>query len=268
MSSPPSSTEAHPLIDVCGLTVQYRDQVALHGVDLSLAAGERLGVVGASGSGKTTLGRAMLGLLPDARVDASRCLVGGTDLLTASPRQRRELRGGRAGLVLQDALASLDPLQRVGDAIVECIRAHRSTSRACAQRSAQTLLAEVELPAPDEMLRRYPHELSGGQRQRVGIALALANDPPLLIADEPTSSLDPPLALQIARLLRDRCDERGTALLVISHDLLLVGAICERLLVLDEGYLVEEGGFDDIARAPEASATKALLQAAGLWISS
>jgi ABC-type glutathione transport system ATPase component len=168
-------------------------------------------------------------------------------------------------LVLQDALAALDPLQRVGDALIECIRAHGPWNRSDARDRAATLLAEVELPAPDEMLRRYPHELSGGQRQRVGIAMALANDPPLLIADEPTSSLDPPLALQIARLLRARCTQRGTALLLISHDLLLVGSVCERLLVLEDGIAVERGEFDAIAAAPQAPATRALLQAAGLW---
>jgi len=246
------------------LTVRYGEHVALQQLDLRLLPGQRLGVVGASGSGKTTLGRALLALLPEATMTASRCEVAGVDVLQATPAERRQLRGGRAGLVLQDALTSLDPLQRVGDAMVECIRAHNSMSRKAARLRALALFAEVELEDPQGKLARYPHELSGGQRQRVGIALALANDPDLLIADEPTSSLDPPLARQVAGLLRRRCGERGTALLLISHDLLLVGAVCEYVLVLDQGQSVEEGTYDAVASGPRASATQTLLQAAGI----
>ena len=253
-----------PLVDVGRLSVHYGDHAALRQVSLRLHPGELVGVVGASGSGKTSLGRALLHLLPDARVEAERCEVAGVHVLTAGREALRRLRGGAVGLVLQDPLASLDPLQRVGAALAECIRAHEQVNAQAAGERVLGLLAEVELPEPAAMARRYPHELSGGQRQRVGIAMALANRPRLVIADEPTSSLDPPLARQVAGLLRRRCHDRGAALLLISHDLMLVSAICDRILVLAMGEVVETGTVASVTTTPTSGATLALLQAAGL----
>ena len=264
VSSHLCSTDRGPIVEACGLSVLYGARAALRDVSFRIGRGELLGVVGASGSGKTSLGRALLNLLPDAQIHAHSCRVCDVEVVSAGELQLRRLRGGAVGLILQDPLSSLDPLQRVGDALVECIAAHQGGTGADARVLAARLLAEVEMPEASAMARRYPHELSGGQRQRVGIALALANDPQLVIADEPTSSLDPPLARQIAGLLRRRCADRGAALMLISHDLMLISAICDRVVVLHEGQVVEVGPVSTVVQTPVSPATIALLQAAGL----
>lgn len=268
VSKPRNSTDNGALVDVDQLSVHFGGVTALRAVSLRLEPGELVGVVGASGSGKTSLGRALLHLLPEASLTARRCRVAGVDVLSAGKETLRRLRGGAVGLVLQDPLASFDPLQRVGAALSECIRAHQRLPRAQLRERVLSLLTEVDLPDPAALARRYPHELSGGQRQRVGIATALANHPQLVIADEPTSSLDPPLAQQVAGLLRRRCHERGVALLLISHDLMLVSAVCDRFLVLEAGEVVEAGTVDAITHGATNPATLALLHAAGLAPSS
>lgn len=253
------------MVSVRDLRVAFSGQVALRGLNLELRAGERLAVVGASGSGKTTLGRALLGLLTDAQVQATRLNVCGVDVPSADRTALARLRGGAVGLVLQDPLDSLDPLQRVGDALVEVIRAHTALSRAQARSRAVSLLGEMELADPLTIARRYPHQLSGGQRQRVGIALAMCAEPQVLVADEPTSSLDPTLAEQVASLLLSRCLERGVALLLITHDMMLVSALCGQVMVLHAGEVVEAGSVARIHSAPEHPVTRDLLRAAGAW---
>jgi len=265
-----------PLVDVRGLTVRYGDTTVLQDVALTLHPGERVAVVGASGSGKTTLGRTLLCLTPGARVSAQVLTVCGLDLLRAKPSELRSLRGGGVGFVFQDALATLDPLQRIGSALREAMAAHLTQTRAQAEARLLHLLAEVELPEPERMLAAYPHEISGGQRQRVGLALALCAEPSLIVADEPTSALDPPLARGLAALLRRLCSpgppdtatappsKARPALLLISHDMQLVRATCDRALVLAAGRLVETGTLGRLLADPQHEVTRALLQAAGL----
>lgn len=229
--------------------------VALDGVDLDLRAGEALALVGESGSGKTTLGRSLLRLVEP---DEGELRFRGEDLRALSPpelrRRRRDLQ-----MVFQDPGASLDPRQRIGDAVFEPLRIHRLAPRAERSRQALRLLAEVGLPA--EALERYPHQLSGGQRQRVAIARALATRPALVVADEPVSSLDVSIRGQILNLLAERQRELGLALLLIAHDLLLVGRVADRIAVLSRGRIVEEGETAQILAQPLHPHTRALLAA-------
>ena len=252
------------LVDVAALRVSYGSCDALIDLDLRIDAGERVALVGASGSGKSTCIRALVGLADGATVRASCLRVAGVDVITAPPGVLQQLRGRSVGLAFQDPLATLDPLQRVGSAMTEVLRVHHRLDRRGARRRAVALFDEVALGDAEAMLRRYPHQLSGGQRQRVGLALALAGEPALLLADEPTSALDPALAIELAGLLRQLCRQRGLALLLVSHDLLLVRALCERLVVLDGGTVVEAGTVEDVIARPKAAATRALIEAAGL----
>lgn len=229
--------------------------VALDGVDLDLRAGETLALVGESGSGKTTLGRSLLRLVEP---DDGELRFRGEDLRALRPlelrRRRRDLQ-----MVFQDPGASLDPRQRIGDAVFEPLRIHRLAPRADRSSQALRLLAEVGLTA--EVLERHPHELSGGQRQRVAIARALATRPALVVADEPVSALDVSIRGQILNLLADRQRELGLALLLIAHDLLLVGRVADRIAVLLRGRIVEEGEAGQVLARPLHPHTRALLAA-------
>ncbi len=251
-------------IDIQALRVLWPGGRGVHGVSLQLHPGQRMAVVGRSGCGKSTLGRALLGLCDAARVDAARLQVCGCDLLSATGETLRKLRGAGAAMVFQDPLATLDPLQRVGAGLIEAAAVHESTGDAELRERAVAILREVGIREPEAAMRAWPHELSGGQRQRVGIAMAMMARPRLIIADEPTSALDPPLARQVAAVLRRACEARGAALLLITHDLLLAGALCDDIVVLDEGLAVERGIVGDVLRAPGHPATAALVRAAGL----
>ena len=256
------------LLDIAGLRVQLGTHTALEHLDLQLATGDRVALVGGSGSGKTTTARAIMGLLPLGTVAAQRMRFGDQDLLQATPRQWQAIRGGQIGLVLQDTLATLDPLQRVGSAIAEAIGLHRSLQKAALREEIDQLLHDVTLDPGDGVAQAYPHQLSGGQRQRVGLALALAGRPQLLIADEPSSALDGERTRSMAQLLRQLCaghrDRPPMALLLISHDLRLVAATCSRALVLDQGRVVQTGSLAAIVAAPQHEATRALVAHAGL----
>ena len=257
----PLTTEGESVVDILGLRVAYGGSVVLDGVELRLGKGDRVALVGASGSGKTTLARSLAALLPGARVTAKRLHVAGIDVLAAPAADLRRLRGGGVGFAFQDALATLDPLQRIGRALQAVRMAHGQDP---APEAMAALLAEVELPDPTRILRAFPHELSGGQRQRVGLALALAGRPRLLVADEPTSALDPPLARSLARLLVRLCAAADApALLLVSHDLLLVQATCTRALVLDRGQVVESGPVAALVASPRHAVTAGLVSAAG-----
>ncbi|MHB1847151.1 MAG: ABC transporter ATP-binding protein [Deltaproteobacteria bacterium] len=257
-----------PLLEVEGLCVDIprSGAPALRAVDdlaLCIPEGGSLGLVGESGSGKSLTVLALLGLLPvGARRAVARLSFRGEALGGASEARLRRLRGREIGLVLQDPAAALDPIWRVGDLVAEPLRAQQGLSRTAAAARAVELLREVGIPAPEERARRYPHELSGGMRQRVLLASALAGDPELLIADEPTTALDVTLQAQILSLLARERRQRGMGLLLVSHDLAVVAQICDEVAVLRRGRIVELGPTREIFGAPKQPYTQALLAAA------
>ena len=222
---------------------------AVRGVSLTLGQ-EKLGIVGESGSGKSLTARSLLRLLPgQAVVQADRLAFDGIDVLGARERTMREIRGKRAGLILQDPKYSLNPVMTAGEQIAEAWRTHKGGSRRAARQAAVELLEQVRIREPGRVALSYPHELSGGMGQRVMIAMMLAPDPELLIADEPTSALDATVQAEILRLIEDLVSRRGMGLLLISHDLPLVGHFCDRVAVMYAGRVVEELKAGELVRA-------------------
>ena len=221
---------------------------AVRGVSFTLGR-ERLGIVGESGSGKSQTGRAILGLTaPEGLVTAKRLEFHGVDLLRCSPQQRREMRGGRIAMVLQDPKYSLNPVMTIGQQVVETLRAHTRISAREARAKALAALEAVQIDQPERVYRLYPHEVSGGMGQRAMIAMMLIANPELLIADEPTSALDVTVQLQVLAILDALVVQRGMGLIFISHDLRLVSTFCDRILVMYAGKIVEEvaaGGLAD-----------------------
>ena len=221
---------------------------AVRGVSFTLGR-ERLGIVGESGSGKSQTGRAILGLTaPEGIVTAKRLEFNGVDLLRCTPKQRRELRGGRIAMVLQDPKFSLNPVMTIGDQVVETLRAHTRISAKVARARAMAALVAVQIDQPERVYKLYPHEVSGGMGQRAMIAMMLIANPDLLIADEPTSALDVTVQLQVLDILDALVKQRGMGLVFISHDLRLVSTFCDRILVMYAGRVVEEvsaGGLAD-----------------------
>jgi|DewCreStandDraft_4_1066084.scaffolds.fasta_scaffold00168_132 peptide/nickel transport system ATP-binding protein len=243
----------HPLVEVADLRVRFpthRGPIeAVRGVSFTMGA-ERLGIVGESGSGKSTVGRALLGLVPPpGEVTAERLVVDGIDVPRAGPRTLRELRGGRASMVLQDPKFSLNPVMRVGVQIVEAVRRHRRIGRREARERAMAMLEAVRIREPARVFRAFPHELSGGMGQRVMIAMMLVAEPRLLIADEPTSALDVTVQMQVLAILDDLVAARGMGLVFISHDLELVASFCDRVLVMYDGRIVETCRARELAAA-------------------
>lgn len=257
MNEPQVASAAAPVLVVDDLRVAFPNRdggytEAVRGVSFKLGR-ERLGIVGESGSGKSQTGRAILGLTaPEARVTAKGLTFQGTDLMRCSPRQRRELRGGRIAMVLQDPKFSLNPVMTIGDQITETLQAHSRVSGREARQVALAALASVQIDDPARVCRLYPHEVSGGMGQRAMIAMMLIANPELLIADEPTSALDVTVQLQVLAILDGLVRQRGMGLIFISHDLRLVSTFCDRILVMYAGRVVEEiaaGGLAD-ARHP------------------
>ncbi len=233
-----------PLLQVEDLKVRFHLRTgiveAVRGVSFALGR-ERLGIVGESGSGKSQTGRAILGLTPPpGEVTAKRLAFDGTDLLTASRRKLRDLRGGRITMVMQDPKYSLNPVMTIGEQIIEAYRAHAKASRAEARDKALAMLEAVKMRDPPRVFALYPHEVSGGMGQRAMIAMMLVTDPDLLIADEPTSALDVTVQIEVLRILDELVAERGMGLIFISHDLKLVSSFCDRVLVMYAGRVVEE----------------------------
>ena len=232
------------LVDIRNLRIAFPTPSgpvdAVRGVSMTLGQ-EKLGIVGESGSGKSLTARSLLKLLPGhAIIEAERLAFDGIDVRTASERQMRKIRGRRAGLILQDPKYSLNPVMTAGEQIAEAWRAHKGGSRRVAMAAAVELLDQVRIRDPARVAASYPHELSGGMGQRVMIATMLAPDPELLIADEPTSALDATVQAEILRLIEDLVSRRGMGLMLISHDLPLVGHFCDRIAVMYAGRVVEE----------------------------
>lgn len=260
---------SQPLLNIRDLSVHLPATAershALRDIDVQLAQGELLCVVGESGSGKSTLGAAILGLLPaGVTLAAGRIELNGRDLLGLSPQAMREVRGRDIALVAQDPLAALNPLQRIGSQIDEALRLHTGLRRRERLARVHELLAYVGLPRVEQLRRAYPFQLSGGQRQRVAIAMALACEPRLLIADEATSALDAATRVQILDLLQRIRRDKGMAVLLITHDFSVVSAVADRVLVLRDGQVVEQGTRDQVLHRPQADYTRSLLAATRL----
>ena len=252
-----------PLLEVSDLVVSIPTESglieAVRGISLALSSGETLGVVGESGSGKTMLALSVMGLLPGtARVSGSIRLEG-SELIGASEAQWQKVRGSQVAMIFQDPMTALNPMYTIGWQVAECILLHRKISRRAAMDRAVELLAAVGLPEPSRMATRYPHQLSGGMRQRVVIAIAIANEPRLLIADEPTTALDVTVQAQILDLLKAVRQQSSAAMILISHDLGVVAGVADRVLVMYAGRAAELGGVDDVFAAPSMPYTAGLL---------
>jgi peptide/nickel transport system ATP-binding protein len=234
----------------------------VNGLSYTVGPGETVAVVGESGSGKSVSVLALLGLLPARSATVTgRALLHGEDLLTMPADRLRRVRGPGVGMVFQDPMTSLNPVLTVGRQLTEALRAHGARDKAAAGRRAVDLLSEVGLPDPARAVGRYPHELSGGMRQRVMIAIALANDPALLIADEATTALDVTVQAQIIELVERLQSEHGTGVIWITHDLGVVAGIADRVLVMYGGRCVEDGTVDDVLERPAHPYTRGLLGA-------
>lgn len=250
-----------PVLEVAALRVGFGGTEVVHGIHLTIMPGECVAIVGESGSGKSVTARALLGMAgADSRTSAEHLRMGGLDLGAASEREWRRERGRRAGLILQDALGSLDPLRTVGREIEDPLRIHLRLSASERRARVLQLLADVGMPDPAGAVQRRSGELSGGLRQRALIAAAIALDPPLLIADEPTTALDVTVQARILALL-DEIRERGTGMLLISHDLAVVSRMADRILVMREGRIVEQGPTSEVLESPQEEYTRSLIAA-------
>jgi peptide/nickel transport system ATP-binding protein len=269
----PVSPPGGPLVSVEDLRVEFHTDAgvvkAVDGVTWSITPGETLGIVGESGSGKSVSALALMGLVqqPPAKI-SGRILFhsggtpspgGGRDLLTASEDELRSLRGREISMIFQDPLTALNPVFKVGHQVAEVIQAHEKIGRVPARKRAVELLAEVGIPNPRQRAEEFPHQYSGGMRQRAMIAMALALNPALLLADEPTTALDVTVQAQIMDLLRKLQEERGTAIVLITHDLGVVAGHADRVIVMYAGKVAEAAGADDIYHAPRHPYTLGLL---------
>jgi oligopeptide/dipeptide ABC transporter ATP-binding protein len=256
---------ASPVLDVRGLRTLFRmrggDVHAVNGVSFSVAPGELLGVVGESGSGKSVTMMSLIGLVPSppAEVTGGSVLFGGEDLLKADAERLRRIRGGRIGFVFQDPMTSLNPVFTVGFQIMEPLRVHKGLDRRAARARAGELLELVGIPDAGRRLDDYPHQFSGGMRQRVMIAIALACEPELLIADEPTTALDVTIQAQIIDLMAELRRKLGMAVIWITHDLGVIAGIADRVMVMYGGQVVEEAPVAALFGTPQHPYTKALL---------
>jgi oligopeptide/dipeptide ABC transporter ATP-binding protein len=264
-SGAPALVSGAPLLSVQGLSVRFdgapKGVNVVDDVTFSVSKGKTLCIVGESGCGKSVTSLALMGLLPTppARIVAGSAMFDGRDLLTLSERERADLRGDRMAMVFQEPMTSLNPAFTIGDQISEGIIRHRKVSKAEAMERALDMLRKVRIPAPEKRLRAYPHEMSGGMRQRVMIAMALANDPQLLIADEPTTALDVTIQAQILTLIRRLQEETGTAMILITHDLGVVAEVADEVAVMYAGHVVESGPVEAIFEDPQHPYTIGLM---------
>jgi peptide/nickel transport system permease protein len=264
-TGPIPKTDSDDLLALRGLETQFhvKDRVykAVGGVDLSLKPGECVGLIGESGSGKSVTALSVMGLVasPPGVITGGAVFYKNEDIVGAPYEVLRSMRGRRVAYIFQDPLATLHPLYTIGDQLIEAVSSHRRIGRAEGRAHAIDLLKQVRIPNAENRIDSYPHELSGGMRQRVGIAMALANDPEIIIADEPTTALDVTVQAQILTLLDDLRRDRGLAILFITHDFGVVAQLCDRVAVMYAGRIVEEGSTDDILNAPAHPYTSKLM---------
>ncbi len=252
---------AGPLVELRDLRVAFDGAPALHGIDLSIRKGEAVGLVGESGCGKSVTWLAALGLLPAKAQVSGSALLEGRNLIGAADAVLDDVRGGRIAMIFQDPASALNPVLRVGTQVTEALRLHRGLAGAAARAEARRLLDIVGIPDAGQRLDAYPHEFSGGQNQRVMIAMALAGQPDLLVADEPTTALDATIQAQILDLIAMIRRETGMALVLISHDLGVVAETCERICVMYAGRIIEEAPAAQLFQTPLHPYAKGLLAA-------
>ncbi|MCR4269135.1 ABC transporter ATP-binding protein [Nitratireductor sp. ZSWI3] len=255
-----------PTLSVRNLRVEIPTRrgvlTAIDDLSFDIAPGEVLGMVGESGAGKSITGSAVIGLLePPGRIAGGEIRLAGERIDNLAPDRMRRIRGRRIGMIFQDPLTSLNPLYRIGDQLVETILTHQRVTTGEARRKARQLLEEVGIPAAETRLSSYPHQFSGGMRQRVVIALALAADPELVIADEPTTALDVSVQAQIIALLKRLCAERGAAVMLITHDMGVIAETADRVCVLYAGRLAEIGPVRNVVKHPQHPYTIGLMAA-------
>ena len=250
-----------PVLQLTDVHVDIGSAHILRGVSLQVDPGETLGIVGESGCGKSMTGLAAMGMLPKGAKVRGSIVIDGAEATAFSPRDWLGVRGQSISLVMQDPFTSLNPVMRVGDQIAEVYRVHGHLSKGEAWRRSVDMLSKVGVPAPESSARKYPHQMSGGQRQRVVIAIAFASRPKVLIADEPTTALDVTLQAQVLHLIRDMQRDLRTAVVLISHDIGVIGSVCDRVAVFYAGRVVEEGPVAMVLNAPKHPYTQALLDA-------
>ncbi len=254
----PMNPQSPPLLQVRDLQVRFGTKQVVHGVSFDIAPGEKLALVGESGSGKTVTALALLRLAGDAQLAGS-ALMAGRDLLQLSERELRGVRGGDIAMVFQEPMTALNPLMPVGEQVAEVLMLKQALTKSQSAQAAIELLASTGIPEPARRAASFPHQLSGGQRQRAMIAMALASRPKLLLADEPTTALDVTLRGQILDLLSDLQRQTGMAVLLITHDLLLVRRFADRVAVMEQGALVEQGAVAQVFGVPQHAYTRRLI---------
>ena len=253
-----------PLLEVRNLRIEFPTRrgtlVAVDDISLEIAPGEVLGVVGESGAGKSLTGAAIIGLLePPGRIAAGEIKLNGLRIDNLPADEMRKVRGREIGAIFQDPLTSLNPLYTVGQQLIETITTHLNVSHGAARQRAIDLLAATGIPAPDRRIDHYPHQFSGGMRQRVVIALALAAEPKLVIADEPTTALDVSIQAQIISLLKTLCREKKTAVMLVTHDMGVIAETADRVAVMYAGRIAEIGPVADVIHRPQHPYTKGLM---------
>ena len=252
-------------LDVRNLKVSFSTPqgnfLAVNGINFQLHSGETLALVGESGCGKTVSALSILRLLPEppAKITSGEIIFAGRDLLSLNAKQMRKIRGKKIAMIFQDPMTSLNPVLTVGEQLIETLLRHKSLNKKEVLKISAQLLGKVELPSPEDKLKQYPHQLSGGMRQRVMIAMALACEPKILIADEPTTALDVLIQAQILELLENLKKETGMSMLLITHDLGVVTEIAERVMVMYAGEGVETGATKDLLDSPHHPYTKGLI---------
>ncbi|SFF37203.1 ABC transporter ATP-binding protein [Blastococcus tunisiensis] len=264
-AAPRGGAVGSPLLAVDDLQVEFRTGSgvvnAVNGISYTLAQGETLAILGESGSGKSVSAQAIMGILdtPPAHITGGTVVFEGRDLLTLPPEEQRQVRGPGISMIFQDALSALNPVYSVGFQIGEMFRAHQGLSKKDAKRKAVELMDRVRIPAAAQRVNDYPHQFSGGMRQRVMIAMAIALDPKILIADEPTTALDVTVQAQVMDLLKDLQRDTGMGLILITHDLGVVNEVADNVAVMYAGRIVERGTVDDVFSRPAMPYTEGLM---------
>ena len=254
-----------PLLDIKNLRTTFSTQVgqvrAVRGLNLTVDYGESVGIVGESGSGKSVSMLSVMGLLPvNAHVNADSIMFDGRELMTMDEREKRKMHGSEIGMVFQDPMTSLNPLHTIGMQLMEPIKLHMGLNKAQARERALEMLKLVNIPSPESRLKQYPHEFSGGMRQRVMIAIALACNPKLIIADEPTTALDVTIQAQILELMQGLKNQLNTSIIMITHDLGVIASMCSRIVVMYGGCVAETGTTREIFYSPKHPYTWGLLR--------